>query len=154
MSILPNPICFHCSLRLKTGGSVTLNATNPSGGPIIDPRIFSSPFDLFALKQGVLFASKFLSASAWDGYVLEPASGLEKVFSADGSVDTAALESFLRAGVTAGWRMTGTAAMSPRGASWGVVNPDFTVKGLKGLRVVDASIFVSWLYLIISFADS
>jgi choline dehydrogenase-like flavoprotein len=30
--------------------------------------------------------------------------------------------------------------MSPRGASWGVVDPDMKVKGAIGLRVVDASV--------------
>ncbi|THH15922.1 hypothetical protein EW146_g4630 [Bondarzewia mesenterica] len=122
-------------------GTVTLNATDPSGAPVIDLAIFTSPFDLFALGQGVLMASRFLSASAWDGYVLEPAAGLQEVFNADGGVNATALDSFLRAGVTAGWRMTGTAAMSPYGASWGVVDPDLRVKGLDGLRVVDASVF-------------
>ena len=35
----------------------------------------------------------------------------------------------------------GTAAMSRRGDSWGVLDPDLRVKGTKGLRVVDASAF-------------
>ncbi|KXN93017.1 Oxygen-dependent choline dehydrogenase [Leucoagaricus sp. SymC.cos] len=30
--------------------------------------------------------------------------------------------------------------MSPEGASWGVVDPDFRVKGTTGLRVVDGSV--------------
>lgn len=34
----------------------------------------------------------------------------------------------------------GTAAMSPEGASWGVVDPDLWVKTTVGLRVVDASV--------------
>lgn len=33
--------------------------------------------------------------------------------------------------------------MSPHGASWGAVDPDYRVKGTTGLRVVDASVFVS-----------
>ena len=33
----------------------------------------------------------------------------------------------------------GTAAMSDRGAQWGVLHPDLGVKGTTGLRVVDAS---------------
>jgi choline dehydrogenase-like flavoprotein len=37
------------------------------------------------------------------------------------------------------WHACGTAAMSPFGAKYGVVNPDLTVKGTSGLRVVDAS---------------
>ena len=32
----------------------------------------------------------------------------------------------------------GTAAISERGAPWGVLDPDLRVKGTKGLRVVDA----------------
>jgi choline dehydrogenase-like flavoprotein len=37
------------------------------------------------------------------------------------------------------WHPIGTAAMSPVGASWGVVNPDLTVKKAIGLSVVDAA---------------
>ena len=33
----------------------------------------------------------------------------------------------------------GTAAISERGAQWGVLDPDLRVKGTTGLRVVDAS---------------
>jgi hypothetical protein len=37
----------------------------------------------------------------------------------------------------------GTAAMSPVGANWGVVDPDLKVKGAYGIRVVDGSVWVS-----------
>ena len=31
--------------------------------------------------------------------------------------------------------------MSPRDAAWGVVDPDLRVKGVDGLKIVDASVF-------------
>lgn len=53
------------------------------------------------------------------------------------------LDAFLRSGTEPFGHALGSAAMSPRGAKWGVVDPDFRVKGTKGLRVVDASVIVS-----------
>jgi choline dehydrogenase len=37
----------------------------------------------------------------------------------------------------------GTCSMAPHGAEWGVVDPDFKVRGINGLRIVDASVVVS-----------
>lgn len=53
------------------------------------------------------------------------------------------LDAHIRSQVTAYLHGVGSAAMSPRGASWGVVDPDFRVKGANRLRVVDASVIVS-----------
>ncbi len=41
------------------------------------------------------------------------------------------------------WHPSCTARMSAYNATDGVVNPDLTVKGVSGLRIVDASVFVS-----------
>jgi choline dehydrogenase-like flavoprotein len=42
--------------------------------------------------------------------------------------------------------IVGTAGMSPRGAHYGVVDPDLRVKGIAGLRVIDASVLVRAVY--------
>ena len=46
------------------------------------------------------------------------------------------------AAITTVSHCVGTSAMSPRGAGWGVVDPDLRVKGVWGLRIVDAGVLV------------
>lgn len=41
------------------------------------------------------------------------------------------------------WHPVSSARMSPARAKWGVLDPKLRVKGTSGLRVVDASAFVS-----------
>ena len=36
--------------------------------------------------------------------------------------------------------------MSPLGAKYGVLDPDLKVKGVKGLRIVDASVVVTMIF--------
>jgi choline dehydrogenase-like flavoprotein len=42
--------------------------------------------------------------------------------------------------------MVGSAGMSARNAKYGVVDPDFLVKGVCGLRIIDASVIVRSLF--------
>lgn len=53
------------------------------------------------------------------------------------------VEAAIRGVVASNVHPVGTAAMSRKGAEWGVVDPDLKVKGVEGLRVVDASVMVS-----------
>lgn len=97
------------------------------------------PWDLFVIGEAVRSAQRFFSSAPWNGYVLGRAGD----FAALDIDDDDALHAFLRANVASGQHPVGTASMSPRGASWGVVDPDLKVKGLNGLRIVDASVIVS-----------
>jgi len=80
---------------------------------------------------------RFFAAPAWQGYILE----LLGTLAADTTDDK--IDQFIRTNTGGGCHLVGTAAMTSGETNWGVVNPDLRVKGVMGLRVVDASVFVS-----------
>jgi choline dehydrogenase-like flavoprotein len=53
------------------------------------------------------------------------------------------LDEYLRNRTGSAFHPVGTAAMSARNARYGVVDPDLLVKGMRGLRIIDASVLVS-----------
>ncbi|KAF5316280.1 hypothetical protein D9619_006818 [Psilocybe cf. subviscida] len=112
-------------------GSITINSTNPFSAPIIDLGFLSTPFDIFAMREGIKAARRFVLAPAWDNYIISRLSN---------ATTDSEIETFARASASTLFHPVGTAAMSPRHAAYGVVDPDLTVKGLAGLRIVDASV--------------
>lgn len=89
------------------------------------------------MTEAVRSARRFVEMEPWKGFVLSPFGTMGKA-EMDDEIVTAA-----RSSIETIWHPTCTARMSPRNASWGVVTPDLLVKGASGLRIVDASIFVS-----------
>lgn len=89
------------------------------------------------MVEAVKATRRFMDAAPWQGFVTSR-TGTMGMAETDDEILAAA-----RAGVVTIWHPTSTARMSPKQADWGVVDPDLLVKGVSGLRVVDASIFVS-----------
>ncbi len=89
------------------------------------------------MQYAVESAKKFVTAAAWDGYIL--------------GVTANNTENDLRNGIRSVFHPVGTASMSPADASWGVVNPDLKLKGAKGVRIVDASVLVSHSLRVIAY---
>ncbi|KLO19185.1 aryl-alcohol-oxidase from pleurotus Eryingii [Schizopora paradoxa] len=116
-------------------GSVTLNSTNPFEFPIINPNFFSSPFDQAVMLQAVKTARSFVAASPWAGFVQSRFGPV-----GDAETDDEIIAASKQSIVTI-FHPVCTARMSPKDASWGVVDPQLLVKGATGLRIVDASIF-------------
>lgn len=116
-----------------------LASADPSTFPLIDPNYFSSPFDRFAMVEAVKAARRFLNAPAWKDLVVGRFGTIGAAETDEEIVEAA------RNAVVTIWHPVSSAWMSPIGASWGVLDPDLCVKGAEGLRVVDASAFVSSL---------
>ncbi|KAJ7600946.1 hypothetical protein C8J56DRAFT_813923 [Mycena floridula] len=112
-------------------GAVSINSTDPFAAPLIDPGLLTEDVDLFILREAIRSARRFLTAPAWDGYILT---------SNNNATTDEELNTYIRNNAVSFFHPVSTAAMSPPGAHWGVVDPDLKVKGVKGLRIVDASV--------------
>ena len=121
-----------------TGGTITLASSDPFAHPIIDVNMLSEPVDLAIMREALRSARKLLSAPVFEGSVsgsLSPPSNL---------TTNEELNSFIHSTVVPYLHSVGSAGMSPRGANWGVVDPDHRVKGTNGrLRIIDLSVLVS-----------
>lgn len=134
---------FESKRRLRTvhpchkGGSITLSSSDPFDHPVIDLGILSEDIDLAILREAIRSLRRLYSSPAFKDSVfgtLLPAANV---------TTDEDLNAYIR-NVASPWlHGIGSAAMSPRGAGWGVLDPDFRVKGTQGLRAVDASVFVS-----------
>ncbi|KAK7018124.1 aryl-alcohol oxidase [Favolaschia claudopus] len=107
-----------------------VNSSNPLAPPLINPNILGTTFDFTAMREAFFATQRFISAPSFNGYITAPAF----------NVTDATLDDFIRNNTGVIWHPVKTAAMSARGADHGVVDPDLKVKGLEGLRIVDASV--------------
>lgn len=113
-------------------GSVSINSSDPFSRPLVDPALLTAPVDILIVRESIKAARRFFSGPAWEGYIL---GSLNNNATTDEDI-----EEFIRENAVSFFHPVSTASMSPEGADWGVVDPDLRVKGVTGLRVVDASV--------------
>lgn len=121
-------------LRPKSTGSVRLASNRPEDKPVIDPNFFADPYDMQTLIAGFrecrrIFAQPALAAMT--GAEIEPGARHQS----DSEIDSA-----LRKIVNTAYHPTGTCKMGPDSDPMAVVDSRLRVRGVSGLRVVDASV--------------
>jgi choline dehydrogenase-like flavoprotein len=121
--------------RHPKGGNVTIKSNNIFDPPTINPNFLDSDFDMFVMREAIRSVRKFAKAPAFSDYIL---SLVNNATSDD------ELDQFIRSSAVTVSHGVGTAAMSPKGAEYGVVDPDLCVKNISGLRAIDASVLVSY----------
>ncbi len=123
---------------------MTLKTSSAWDYPIINPGLLSDEagFDLYVMREALKAGRKFLQAPAWDAWIVK-----EHGDSATAQTDEE-IDEFIRQNAVVVNHVSGTVALGKKNTlakGAGALNPDFTVKGTIGLRVVDASTFVSIL---------
>ena len=56
----------------RAGGEVKLRNSNPFDPPIVDPNFLSTDFDIKTTVTAVKEAKRFVTAKAWEGFVIAP----------------------------------------------------------------------------------
>ncbi|KAF5328019.1 hypothetical protein D9758_018027 [Tetrapyrgos nigripes] len=114
---------------------VSPNILTPTS--LINLNLLSSEFDVFALREGVKAVQRLLATTPFQGFILQ---------STTNATTDEEIDQFVRETIIAGLHPVGSAAMSQKGADWGVVDPDLKLKGARGVRVVDASVLARRLF--------
>ena len=120
-----------------SGGTVSLKTNNPFDSPLIDTGFFTSTVDSAIAREAIRAFFRFMAAPAWKDVVIGPTTPLVN------NPSDALLDEYIRNNSISTLHPVGTASMSPVNASWGVVDPDLLLKKASGLRIVDASVYVS-----------
>ncbi|WP_395397921.1 GMC family oxidoreductase N-terminal domain-containing protein [Novosphingobium sp. BL-8A] len=121
-------------LRPRSAGSVRLASNRPEDKPVIDPNFFADPYDMKTLIAGFREARRIFAQPALaplTGAEIEPGAHLQS----DAEIDAA-----LRRIVNTAYHPTGTCKMGPDSDPMAVVDGRLRVRGVSGLRVVDASV--------------
>src|SRR5262245_23925924 len=121
-----------CKLRPESRGSVRIRSADPMAPPAIQVNYLADPRDLETMVAGVKLVRKIAAAPALAAIIAcERDPGPECASDAD-------LAAFVRAKGISVYHPVGTCRMGPDPDA--VVDPELRVRGVSGLRVVDASI--------------
>ena len=123
--------CHICLLRPKSIGTVSLASADPAAAPVIDPKFFDHPDDLAAMVDGFKLTRKIMDAPAFTSI----RSG--ELYTAGIDSDEAIREDLKNRSDTI-YHPVGTCKMGVDALA--VVDPQLRVRGVEGLRVVDAAI--------------
>ncbi|KAF2368324.1 Glucose-methanol-choline oxidoreductase N-terminal [Trinorchestia longiramus] len=125
----------------KSRGYVALRSSNPLDPPVIEPKFLVHSDDVEVLVKAAKVALRICETPAFaEGagakFIDRPLPGCKHL--ATGSDEY--WRCYVRSMSTSAWHNVGTCKMSPASDPMGVVSPSLKVRGVKGLRVIDASI--------------
>jgi len=121
-----------CNLRPKSVGSVTLHSADPTVPPAIDPNFLSDPYDWKISLEGFKWGREMLATKAYAPFIKR-----EHMPGAEIRTD-AQIRDYVRQWAKTDYHPVGSCKMGED--EMAVVDQQIRVRGLDGLRVIDASI--------------
>lgn len=121
-----------CQLRPESRGTITLQSADPFVPPLIDPNYLAAEEDRRAMREAVKICREIVAQAPLDAY-----RGAEIVPGAACQSD-AEIDAYIRETGETIYHPIGTVAMGA--ASSAPLDGELRLRGLEGLRVVDASV--------------
>jgi choline dehydrogenase len=122
-----------CVARPASRGRVSLASGDPADMPLVDPNYLAEPEDLRLALAGLRRARDILREAPLAGMIDR------EIFPGPAVTGTAELEGHARRFVKTVYHPVGTCAMGRESDTAAVLSPDLRVRGVAGLRVIDAS---------------
>ena len=119
-------------LRPRSRGTVRLASADPKAAPLIDPNYWADPYDRACALKGLRLAREILREPALKPFVLA------ERLPGDNLNSDAELADYAYRSCKTDHHPAGTCAMGAGPEA--VVTPDLKLRGIDGLRVVDASV--------------
>jgi choline dehydrogenase len=123
------------SMRATSVGTIRLRSADPAVHPLIEPNYLSNERDRWELRACVKHTREIFAQRAFDAY-----RGREILPGPEVRTD-AQIDAYVRARADSAYHPCGSCKMGVDDMA--VVDPQCRVRGLEGLRVVDASIMPS-----------
>lgn len=123
--------CHVCLLRPRSRGSVTLRSNDPAAAPLIDPAFFDDPRDVDDMVAGFKITRRLMQTPALAEWITRD------LFTPNVQGDDD-IRAVLRQRTDTVYHPVGTCRMGRD--EMAVVDPQLRVRGLEGLRIVDASV--------------
>ena len=125
-----------CTLGLPDGsGYVRLASADPGVQPQFNYRYLQHPNDIRRVREGVRLAASLLESDAYSDVFDHRISPTDSVMAGDDALDL-----WMRQTVGSARHVSGTCRMGPDSDPTAVVDQYCSVRGVRGLSVVDASV--------------
>ncbi|KAG4442968.1 hypothetical protein IFR05_001581 [Cadophora sp. M221] len=122
-------------------GNIHIASATPSDDPLIDPKYLSHPMDLELSARHIQFFSTLTSTAPLSHHLKPSGRRIPAYAFADGKeMDLETAKRVVKEHTISNYHPAGTCGMRPRDMG-GVVDAELKVYGVRGLRIVDASVF-------------